>query len=60
MKCPLERGSPSQLVNVFLIWYRNMRACVNWGCNKSVYFDIKSGYPEGSILGPKFFNLVVD
>ena len=37
-----------------------MRACVKWGCNKSVYFDIKSGCPEGSILGPKLFNLIID
>ena len=37
-----------------------MRACVKWGCSKSVYFDIKSDCPEGSILGPKLFNLIVD
>ena len=59
-KCLLERGFPSQLVNVFLIWFRNMRACVKWGCNNFVYFDIKSGCPEGSILGLKLFNLVVN
>ena len=27
---------------------------------KSVYSDIKLGCPEGSILGPKLFNSVVD
>ena len=37
-----------------------MRACVKWGCNTSKYIDIKSGCPEGSILGPKLFSLVVD
>ena len=56
MKCLLERGFPNQVVNVFLIWFKNMRACIKWGCNKSVYFDIKSDCPEGNILGQKFFN----
>ena len=37
-----------------------MRACVKWSCNKSIYFDIKSGCPKDSIFGPKLFSLVVD
>ena len=37
-----------------------MKACVKWGCNISDYFDIKSGCAQGSILGPKMFNLVID
>ena len=37
-----------------------MKARVKCGCDKCVYFDIKLGYPEGSILNLKLFNLVVD
>jgi hypothetical protein len=60
LSCLLERGFPVQLVNVFFQWYRNMHACVSWGGNASGFFDVKSSCPEGSILEPKFFNLVVD
>ena len=37
-----------------------MRAWVKWSYNKSANFDIKSGCLEGSILGQKLFNLVID
>ena len=59
-QCLLERGFPVQLVNVFSSWYRNMLACVKWGNVRSDYFNVLSGCPEGSVLGPKLFNLVMD
>ena len=56
----LERVFPVQLVNVMLHWFRSTKACVKWACNTSNYFNIKSGCAQGSILGPKLFNLVID
>jgi hypothetical protein len=60
LQCLIERGFPVQIVNVFCSWFRNMRSCVKWSNDKSQMFSVMSGCPEGSILGPKFFNLVMD
>ncbi len=59
-QCLIERGLPVQLVDVFCGWFRNMLSCVKWGSSESVYFNVLSGCPQGSILGPKFFNMVMD
>ena len=37
-----------------------MISCVKWGNSESVYFNVLSGCPEESILGPKLFNTVMD
>ena len=60
LRCMLERGFPVQLVNVMFHLFRNMKACVKCGCNTSNYYNIKSSCAQGSILGSKSFNLVID
>ena len=37
-----------------------MKACVKWGNDLSAYFNINSGVPEGSLLGPRLHNIVID
>jgi hypothetical protein len=59
-QCLIERGFPVQLVDVFCSRFRNMLSCVKWRNSESVYFNVLSGCPEGSILGPKCFNIVMD
>jgi hypothetical protein len=60
MQCLIERGFPLQLVMVFFNWFRNLLSCVKWNDSMSDYFRVLSGCPQGSILGPKFFYLVID
>ena len=36
-QCLLERGLPTQLVELFFCWYRNMHACVKWQGKKSEF-----------------------
>ena len=37
-----------------------MKACVKWGNDLSAYVSINSGVPEGSLLGPRLNNIVMD
>jgi hypothetical protein len=59
-QCLIERGFNLNLVKVFVSWFRNMRCCVKWNNVVSEFVDIKSGVPQGSILGGKFFNMLMD
>ena len=59
-QCLLERGLPTQLVALFFCWYKNMLACVKWEGRKSEFFDVLSGCPQGSVLGPKFCSIIMD
>jgi hypothetical protein len=58
--CMIDRGYPPQLVNIFQMWFRNMYACVNWNNCKSEFFKVSSGVPQGSILGSKLYNMIMD
>ena len=40
--------------------FRHMKACVKWGNDLSAYFSINSGVPEGSLLGPRLYNILMD
>ena len=37
-----------------------MHACVKWEREKSEFFDVLSGCPQGSVLGLNFFSIVMD
>ena len=37
-----------------------MHSYVKWEDKESEFFDVSSGCPEGSILEPKFFSIVMD
>jgi hypothetical protein len=37
-----------------------MKACVKWNGSVSQCFDIKSGVQQGSLLGPRLYNLIMD
>ena len=59
-QCFLKHGLPTQLVELYFCRYRNMHACVKWEGKKSEFFDVLSGLPQGSVLGLKFFSIVMD
>jgi hypothetical protein len=56
----LERGVPLCLINVLWSWFSKLEGMIYWNCSSSRKFVIKSGVPEGSINGPKFFNCIMD
>jgi hypothetical protein len=58
--CMIERGVHPGLVKVFMSWLRNMKSCVSWQNVLSSYFYVRSGVPQGSILGGRFFNMLMD
>jgi hypothetical protein len=58
--CLIEIGFPISVVKLFMSWYRNLFATVNWNNDSSDFFKINSGVPQGSLLGPKVFNIVMD
>ena len=60
LSCLCDLGLPFDLIQVFHSWLRNMKSCVSWGNECSQFFNVLSGIQQGSLLGPKFFNLVMD
>jgi hypothetical protein len=61
LSCLIERGFPLCIVNVFASWYRNLNAYVRCDNNVvSTCFNVLSGTPQGSLLGGKFFNFIID
>ena len=60
LSCLCDHGLPFDLIQVFRSWLRNMKSCVSWGNECSQFFNVLSGIQQGSLLGPKFFNLVMD
>ncbi len=58
--CLLLRGMPINVINVFISWYSKTKLVVNWQGNFSKSFEIKSGVLQGSLISPKFFNIVMD
>ena len=60
LSCLCDHGLPFNLIQVFHSWLRNMKSCVSWGNEYSEFFNVLSSIQQGSLLGPKFFNLVID
>ena len=60
LSCLSDHGLSFDLIQVFHSWLRNMKSCVYWGNECSQFFNVLSGIQQGSLLGPKFFNLVMD
>jgi hypothetical protein len=56
----LKKGLPIFLINVLFSWFSKLCGNVCWNNKFSELFFIKSGVPQGSINGPKFFNCVMD
>ena len=56
----IEKGLPVKLVDIFKAWFLNLKASVLWNNAFSESFDVKSGVLQGSLLGPKFYNLITD
>ena len=60
LSCLIERGLPLCVINVLYSWFRNMNACIKWNDGLSTFFSVKSGVPQGSLLGPHLYNVVMD
>ena len=56
----LRRGVPKALVNIFLSWYSKLSCQVRWDGAMSNMFAIHSGLPQGSLLSPKLYNIIMD
>ena len=58
--CLIDKGVPLYKVNTLHAWFRHMKAYVKLGNDLSSYFSINSGVLEGSLLGPRLYNIVID
>ena len=55
-----EKGISSCLIKVFVRWFDNLCEQIYWNNDFSSIFTIGSEVPQGSLLGGKFFNLIMD
>lgn len=56
----VNKGINAKIVKTYADWFCKMCAKVNWNNCTSAAFSISSGVAQGSLLGGKFFNLVMD
>ena len=56
----MECGMPLFLIIFLFSWFSKLSGSVVWNNCLSHKFDIFSGVPEGSIIGPKLFNYIMD
>jgi hypothetical protein len=60
LRVMLQKGMPYCVVRIFLNWWNKLYDKVSWKGNLSNSFAVLSGVLQGSILGGKFFNLIMD
>ena len=58
--CLFKKGVPLCLINVLFCWFFKLRGTVRCNNEFSEVFQIKSGVPQSSINGLKFFNRNLD
>ena len=56
----MKRSIPLFLINILFSWFCKLYGTVVWNNCLSHKFDIFSGIPEGSIIGPKLFNCIMN
>jgi hypothetical protein len=60
LKSMHESGIPAYIVRLFADWWCKLKDVVRWKGMLSQSFCVGSGVPQGSLLGGKFFNLLMD
>jgi Reverse transcriptase (RNA-dependent DNA polymerase) len=60
LKAMQDKAIPLCVIKIFADWWCKLSDEVLWNGNRSKAFSIGSGVPQGSLLGGKFFNLLMD
>jgi hypothetical protein len=60
LKAMHQKGMPVYMIKLFADWWGKMKDVVMWRGKSSMSFLVGSGVPQGSLLGGKFFNLMMD
>ena len=60
LKVMYEKGMPFHIISLFANWWGKLCDKVLWGGKLSQSFTVGSGVLQGSLLGGKFFNLMMD
>ena len=55
-----DRGVPSLIIRLLLVWYRTQTICIRWGSYVSEDFFVTNGVRQGGILSPRLFNVYID
>jgi hypothetical protein len=56
----MDRKVPSQLLNIFIMWFDMSITCVRWGGHYSFFFKLLAGVRQGGVLSPYFFAIFID
>jgi len=56
----LTKGLPGKFVKIIMNWYSKISAAVRWNNSVSLFFQIRSGIRQGSVLSPCLFNIYFD